>query len=68
MNFIFCKLQKPQKHESHFLQDKKTQKTCILCFASLQNLKKHVFHFLQAKKDGSVSPAELIFETACQTH
>ena len=37
MDFIFCKLAKPQK-------------TWISFFASLQNLKKHDFHLLQAKK------------------
>ena len=50
MNFVFCKLKTLKKHEFHFLQAKKPQKTWISFFASLKNLKKHEFHFLQLKK------------------
>ena len=55
VNFIFCKLRKPQKHQFLFLQAlktsknmnfifcklKKPQKTWISFFASLKNFKKH---------------------------
>ena len=48
MNFIFVSSKNLKKHEFHFLQAQKPQKTLISFFASLKNLKKHEFHFLQA--------------------
>ena len=43
MNFIFCKLKKPQK-------------TWISFFASLKNLKKYEFHFCKLKKTQKSRP------------
>ena len=50
MNFIFCKLKKPQKTWiSFFASLKNFKKTWISFFASLKKLK-HEFHFLLAKR------------------
>ena len=58
MNFIFCKLEMPQKtwknlkkHEFHFFASLKTSKTWISFFASLKKLKKHEFHFFASLKN-----------------
>ena len=46
MNFIFCKLKKPQKTWiSFFCKLKKPKKTWISFFATLKNFKKYEFHF-----------------------
>ena len=52
MNFISCKLKKPEKRRISFFfaSLKKLKKDEFHFFASLKNLKKHEFHFLQAKK------------------
>ena len=78
MNFIFCKLKKPQKtwisffaslknvkkHEFHFLQASKAQKTWISFFASLKNLKKKSEHtILVHKEEDEVSNKDILMLT-----
>ena len=48
MNFIFCNLKIPKKHEFHFFAILKTSKNMNFIFSKLKNLKKNEFHFLQA--------------------